>query len=87
MEDVLLSNPLLLDGAKPLSLSYLEIQYLVQDVLFRLILNFPEDKKRIRTASIWIGIARAVAWGVVRPLTQEELEEMEIEARLRWRGL
>jgi len=80
MEDVLLSNPLLLDGAKPLSLSYLEIQYLVQDVLFRLILNFPEDKKRIRTASIWIGIARAVAWGVVRPLTQEELEEMEIEA-------
>jgi len=80
LEDLILSNPLLLDDAKPLSLSYLEIQYLVRNVLMRLVVNFPEDNKRMRTAAIWIGIARAVARGVVRPLTEEELEEMEIEA-------
>jgi len=72
--DILLSNPKLWENSKVLSLSYVELQYLMRDAFLALLMEYPEEYKGIRRRAAWLAVKIAVIRGVVVPLSDEELE-------------
>jgi len=67
VEDLILSNPDLLDAASPLALSYLEVQYLEQHALLKLQHQFPQERANIRKYTIYYGLRRSLLRGIVKP--------------------
>lgn len=77
VEDLILTDPSLMDDERPLALSYLEIQYLSQCNFTELCASHPAERQRIRKLKMLLTFKRAVVRGHVTIVTEKELREME----------
>jgi len=58
--ELLLSNKLLLEDVRPVALSFLELQHLTRRSLEELCSLFPDQRRYIRRATVWLALVRGL---------------------------